>query len=84
MNAIVADRATAITKGTGVTPKISVVSIAIGIKIAAVALFEIKFVNNSEIRLKTTIINIRGAEPRSDAMAPLIPLAAPTHYYLIP
>jgi hypothetical protein len=77
MKAIVAESATAITKGTDDTPKRSAVSIAIGIKIAAVALFEMKFVNSSEIRLKATIINIRGAEPRIDAMTPLISLAAP-------
>ncbi len=51
MMAMVAESDTAITKGTGLIPKIPEVSIAIGTRIAAVALFEITFVSKSEIVL---------------------------------
>jgi hypothetical protein len=77
MNAIIADSATAITRGTGVIPNNREVSIPIGISIAPVALFDIKFVKISEIKPNKRSNTIDGATLFNENRAPLICPAAP-------
>lgn len=84
MNAIVADNAVPITNSTGLVFNKFAIWTDIGISIAAVALFEMKFVKKTVSMMNNNSIKIIGIVPCNEAKNPPISEAAPETVIALP